>query len=127
MITAKYKNLEAEPIPALKGCPKCGVKVSGNNTNYCQNCETKRKKEREPEELRDPLTAAGWNLVIFGAGFAYLGQWGKAFASILCFLLVTILVGTILGSAANIISILIMYLLIMIACAKEAERINEGQ
>ena len=106
-------------------CQKCHRQVNGN---YCMNCGKKINLRKLEQGQKDPWDAALWNLAIFGAGFIYLGEWGKAIAAMLIFFLVGILTSALFGiwSGVHIIVIIAAYLVVVAACFEEAKRMNEG-
>ena len=106
-------------------CKKCGAKNTDDSV-FCGDCgeplagkpaESSPKKDAQKNpKHKSPAAAVLLNLLLAGAGFIYLGEWGKA---VLFFFLVLV-------SAAifKIPGWIFMMALTMIACYNDAKKIN---
>ena len=96
-------------------CKRCGAKTLGKQNNYCSKCGL--SLDAEEIKAKSPIEAAAWNLVIAGAGFAYLGQWGMAIG--------TFLVTIVIAIYGGILGVIICYIIMMILCFSGAKKMNE--
>lgn len=110
-------------------CSGCGKSLA-KDENFCSKCGTKRIIDK-PQNLsetkakngvigpKNPWTACFFNLLILGAGFWYLGKWGKGFL----FLLFGVLAYAIAGNVGMIIA----YIGAMTISYQDAKKYNLGQ
>ncbi|MFH0798151.1 MAG: zinc ribbon domain-containing protein [Candidatus Woesearchaeota archaeon] len=96
-------------------CPKCREK-NDEDSDYCEKCGAKLKRGNPKQELKSPIAACLLNLLIAGAGFAYLGKWGKAIGFFLLVIFSAIFFSFLGG--------LVMMIITMILCYIDAKKMN---
>lgn len=104
-------------------CLKCG-KNNDADSDFCESCGASLKQVNTKQELKSnpkqqtksPIVACLLNLLIAGAGFAYLGKWGKA----ALFFFMVVLSGAFFTIAGG----LAMMAITMILCYSDAKKMN---
>lgn len=99
----------------MSKCPKCG-KENDADSDYCEKCGTKLKRGNPQQKPKSPLVACLLNLLIAGAGFAYLGKWGKA-AGFFCLVIFGAIFFSFLGG-------LVMMIITMALCYIDAKKMD---
>lgn len=99
----------------MSKCPKCG-KENDADSDYCEKCGASLKQSNPQQKPKSPLTACLLNLLIAGAGFVYLGKWGKAISFFLLVIFGAIFFSFLGG--------LVMMIITMIICYNDAKKMN---